>query len=264
MDCEEIITLHRVDSTNSWLRRLIDGADAAIEVRHGLAVTARRQEAGRGQRGNAWESAPECNLTFSILLHPEGIHPTEQFAISEAVALATLRTAAHFLDPETASQLRIKWPNDIYAGNDKLAGILIENILSGSNMEWCICGIGLNVNQREFAWAPNAVSLSLLSGRSYDVAETARKLRSEIMTVADEYLNDARNLKALTSEYRRHLWRGEGYHPYIDKITGEHITAAIHDISPEGPLTLRLADGTLRTYSFKEVVPLLPNCVLKN
>lgn len=75
MDCEEIITLHRVDSTNSWLRRLIDGADAAIEVRHGLAVTARRQEAGRGQRGNAWESAPGATSHFPYSSTPKGYTP---------------------------------------------------------------------------------------------------------------------------------------------------------------------------------------------
>ncbi|MDE6431375.1 MAG: biotin--[acetyl-CoA-carboxylase] ligase, partial [Duncaniella sp.] len=121
-------------------------------------VSARRQTAGRGQRGNSWESAPGKNITMSILLRPEGLHPSRQFVISRAVSLAITGVLRRYMP---ASAVRVKWPNDIYVDDRKICGILIENVISSASIRQSVVGIGINVNQRRFlSDAPNPVSMA--------------------------------------------------------------------------------------------------------
>ena len=110
--------LEQTDSTNN----------RAAESRYGAGdvVIAERQEAGRGQRGNSWSSTPGENLTFSVVLRPDFLPAERQFRISKAVALAVADTIA-----EAGLRPAIKWPNDIYIGDRKVTGILIENDLMG-------------------------------------------------------------------------------------------------------------------------------------
>lgn len=125
-------------STNSAL------AAVAASRRHGYTIMARTQTAGRGQRGNTWEAEPGANITMSVLLRPQGLEARDQFALSEAVSLGITDTLArHGIDA------RIKWPNDIYVGDMKICGILIENSLAGSLVERSIAGIGLNCQPTE-------------------------------------------------------------------------------------------------------------------
>ena len=150
-------------STNTELARLADeGAP------HGTVAIAECQTAGRGQRGNTWESAPGENVTMSVLLHPDGIEPRRQFAISEAVALGVAETLDIYLP--AGMRAEVKWPNDIYVGNRKICGILIENRITSTTIERAIAGIGLNVNQELFVSdAPNPVSLRQLTGARHCV-----------------------------------------------------------------------------------------------
>ena len=151
-----IIRLDNVDSTNTYLSGIASNSP------HGTCVLADRQSAGRGQRGNTWESEPGKNLTFSVLLRPDGLHASQQFRISQAVSLAITDTLDGFL-PE-GIEAKVKWPNDIYVGNRKICGILIENTLCGAAIQHSIIGIGLNINQRDFlSDAPNPVSLYQLT-----------------------------------------------------------------------------------------------------
>ena len=136
---QNIIILEEVDSTNTWL------ADNVAELAGGVAVMARDQSAGRGQRGTSWESAPGKNLTLSLLLKPEGVPAAKSFILSEAVAVAVAETVEAIVPDVNVS---IKWPNDIYVGDLKLGGVLIENSLSASDIDHSIVGLGLNINQR--------------------------------------------------------------------------------------------------------------------
>lgn len=134
------------------------------EYRHGDIVWAERQTAGRGQRGHSWTSPEGENLTFTLVLEPVFLPVGEQFLLSEAVTLALTDTFAAF-----GIDARIKWTNDIYVGDKKLVGILIEHSYSGPTLARTIAGIGINVNQRAFDPAlPNPVSMAVASGRTFD------------------------------------------------------------------------------------------------
>ena len=147
----DIIWLDVAESSNDEARRAIDSLD-------NLSVVAVRcQTSGRGQGTHTWESAPGENLTFSVVLKEPGIFPNEQIAISQITALAVVRfLALHGIDA------KIKLPNDIYVGDRKICGILIENTLCAGKIKWSIVGIGINVNQTTFPSSlPNPTSILL-------------------------------------------------------------------------------------------------------
>lgn len=224
-------------------------ADAA-SLPHGSVYRALSQTAGRGQRGNSWEAAPGLNLTFSMLLRPHSVRPAEAFAVSMLSSLSI----ADVLQRHLGRQVLIKWPNDIYVGNRKLVGILIENAFS-SAIDHSIIGVGINVNQREFlSDAPNPVSMFQLSNRLFDLDALQLELAQTIVDDFDRY-DAAPDILALTARYRSRQWRGSGIHPWRDNLRGEVVEAAIDSIAPDGTLTL----GTTppRSFAFKEVSAIL-------
>ena len=151
--------IYRIDETTSTNDEARDA-----KYRHGDIVWAERQTAGRGQRGHTWTSPEGENLTFSMVLEPRFLPVGEQFLLSEAVTLALTDTfAAYGIDT------RIKWTNDIYVGDRKLVGILIEHNHAGASLSRTIAGIGINVNQTAFDPAlPNPVSLAQAGGRKFN------------------------------------------------------------------------------------------------
>ena len=154
--------LDSCDSTNAVLASRPD-------AQHGTVVATRSQTAGRGQRGNSWEAEPGTNLTFSLLLRPQGFPAARQFELSMLVALGVADVLNSLFGRLGFRDLkaRIKWPNDIYVGHKKIVGILIENQLSGAGIDRTIVGIGVNVNQTRFlSDAPNPTSVALLTGRT--------------------------------------------------------------------------------------------------
>lgn len=245
MSAGHIITLPETDSTSTALAAL----DAASPLPHMTAMRAVAQSAGRGQRGNSWESAPGANLTFSVVLRPHGVGAAEQFRISEAVSLAVARA----LDPlvPTGVEVSVKWPNDVYAGDLKICGILIENTLCGAAVERSIAGIGVNVNQRKFlSDAPNPVSLTQLTGKTHDIEALMRSVLSGIevnlLAPADE----------LHTTWLSRLWRRTGVHPFRDAASGVRFDASVVTVTPAGQLVLApTAPGSepYSTYSVKGV-----------
>lgn len=250
MVAEEIINdtllLDSTESTNTWLReRLLQGEEPALS--HGFVVWCREQTAGRGQRGNSWEATPGLNLTMSMLLSPEGVEAAAQFKISEAVALGVAEAIDPILKP-FGLEAEVKWPNDIYVGDRKIAGILIENSLSGRMVARSIAGIGLNVNQREFfSDAPNPVSLNQLTGGEYPLHPLLDSIRRNIKELLELPADE------LHRRYTARLWRREGWHKWDDRINDEVITARILDVALTGHITLEPAGSSPRTYAFKEV-----------
>lgn len=237
-----ILWLDEIDSTNSWLAA--NGRSLAANT----AVAAHRQTAGRGQRGNRWESEPGSNLTLSLLLRPSAIHVARSFCLSEAVAVAVAETVEDIAPEITVS---IKWPNDIYVGDRKLGGILIENSLCGDMIGRCIIGLGLNLNQRRFfSDAPNPVSLWQLTGRGFDIADAARRVTAAMVR---EAAGAAGCHAGLHSRYMSRLWRAAGLHPFVRTATGETFTASVSDVLPTGHIQLELADGTPARFAFKEI-----------
>ena len=215
------------------------------------------QTAGRGQKGNRWESRAGENLTFSILLKPEGIHVTEQFTISQVVALGIIDYLG--LHGVKAS---VKWPNDIYAGDRKICGTLIENTLKDKSISASIAGIGLNMNQTVFDPSiPNPTSLSLETGKSFDVKEELPELLNCIYGYYDQlgsaYARNGFEAKYLEQLYRRGEWHFFEVLPASDipaeYRSGLRIEARILGTDTESRLLLEHRDGTLHSYGFKEV-----------
>lgn len=233
-----------VDSTNRYMR---DDADNLwVPGKDIVAVTAVHQTAGRGQRGNVWQSQSGKNLLLSILLRPGcALEVSGQFLLSQAVALS-IHSAMKCYGIET----RLKWPNDVYAGDRKLAGILVELDYSGAFVEQAIVGIGLNVNQTEFPPMDRVpVSMKMLLGRDIPVEDVLR----DVLCLFNHYYNELLwgNKKAISAEYRELLLGLGEQREFID--SGGSFTATIEGVEPCGRLLLRRSDGSLSRYCFKEV-----------
>lgn len=240
----QLIVIDETTSTNSYL------AEIAPAVAHGTAVMALRQTAGRGQRGNSWESAPGLNVSMSLLLRPEGLDVRRAFTLSEAVAVGCAEALQRLIANRECVEL--KWPNDIYVGDRKLGGILIENALSGAMVRRSIVGVGVNVNQSEFlSDAPNPVSLSMLGVEGLEPVEVADALRRSMVEAVAE------PAEAIHSRYMALLWRRKGMYPYLDVATGRRFMARIDAVAPSGHITLVEADGSSHSYAFKEIASIL-------
>ena len=243
----EILHLEEVDSTNAYIMRNIGELEAPV------MVSAYRQTAGQGQRGNSWEAEPGKNLTFSVFYRPDGLPPMAQFSMSEAVALSVVDfLCSHGIEA------KVKWPNDIYVGDRKICGILIRHSVMGSTVSYSVIGVGIDVNQTEFlSDAPNPVSMKQITGESYDLTVLEQEI-AEIMERRLDLIRTEQHRLALHKEFIDNLWRGDGaLHPFNDTATGETFMASIEDIALHGPISLRLADGSRRTYAFKEVAFLM-------
>lgn len=226
----------------------------AADAAHGTVVSAIEQTAGRGQRGNRWEAAPGKNVTLSILLRPQSIDARSQFMVSEIVSLSIVNVLKRYL---RECEVSIKWPNDIYVGDRKICGILIENSLMGSIINHTIAGIGLNVNQRQFVSdAPNPVSIFQLTGTETSIDEIRESLCNEILRMMHKF-DDTGSFDELHMMYQTALWRRDGFHLYRSRGEGEAFEARIGGVSETGMLTLVDKDGNSTDYAFKEVAAVL-------
>lgn len=247
-------------STNDYAAELLAGDAMQASHMHskskpaeGTVIRADRQSAGRGQFGSRWESEAAKNLTFSVLLYPNWLEAGAQFYLSMAVALA-LHDALHGLYAGPAP-LRIKWPNDLYIGDKKTAGILIQNSLSGKQIQSSIVGIGLNVNQLQFdASLPNPTSLQLASGRAFDLDVVENTV---LECLERRYLQlKAGQLAPLKTAFENLLFR-RGV-PSEFEVAGEgRMDGIILGVSPVGQLRLLTTQGE-RTFEVKEIRFCLP------
>lgn len=214
--------------------------------RHGDIIWAEHQTAGRGQRGHVWCSPAGENLTFSLVLEPREVAVREQFLLSEAVAVAlTDMLATYGIDA------RIKWTNDIYVGDRKAVGILIEHSYSGATLARTIVGIGINVNQTAFDPAlPNPVSMRQLTHTLHDRAEVLDRFSACIARRYAQLSDGGRD--HLGDDYRARMYRLGEEHTYR-LPGGELFRATIEGVRATGELQLRHADGTLGEYLFREV-----------
>jgi len=236
-----MVQCEKVSSTNDLASVMLRGDKPA----EGTVINAAFQDGGRGQKGNSWESEPGKNLLMSVILYPIMIRPEEQFVISQMVSLAV-----YDLVRAETPHVKIKWPNDIYVRDDKIAGILIEHSIMGNAISSTVAGIGLNVNQTEFgSRLPNPVSLAQVTGRKHDLpAVTGELIRlldmryAAVITGKTDELADA---------YHKSLYRCGEWHRYSDN-NGE-FTGMIEGIGPGGLLMVRKEKGAVKRYSFREI-----------
>lgn len=238
---QNIIILQEVDSTNNYARQLVV-SDAAVE---GTVVLAHYQHQGRGQQGNHWESERNRNLTFSVVFYPDFLEPAQQFFLSQVVSLGIFS----FVSEEVAG-VKIKWPNDIYVGNRKIGGILIENSVQGRCLFSSIAGMGININQEVFlSDAPNPVSLKQLTGKNYPVEDLARQMVLHIFRWYEKL--KCGEFYEIESAYISHLFRmGEWS---VFRANGVSFEARITGIGEFGQLMLEDRNGKITGYLFKEV-----------
>jgi BirA family transcriptional regulator, biotin operon repressor / biotin---[acetyl-CoA-carboxylase] ligase len=215
------------------------------KLTEGTVIYTNYQTSGRGQVGNKWESSDGNNLLVSIILFPSMVSPADQFRISMTISLGI----CDFLKRHIPV-CKIKWPNDIYVNNDKIAGILIENSILGENIENTIAGIGLNINQEKFlSDAPNPISLKMITGKDYDLSVCLNQLASDLDNRYKQLIGG--NLALIEEDYISNLYRFNQWYRYRDN-TGIY-TGRIISITSYGRLQIEMQSGVIKEYSFKEV-----------
>ncbi len=228
----KIVHVDETDSTNRWMKENGEGV---------MVVVADFQTAGKGCGSNTWESERGQNLLFSVLIHPQKVSARTQFIITQMVSVALCNTLQRYI-PQTPE---IKWPNDIYVGDKKICGVLIENRLEGRRIKDCIIGIGLDVNQTVFVSdAPNPVSIKQLTGRDTD--------RDELLAAFLDELQKAIDNKGIHQAYMNRLYRREGLYPF--EAAGKRFMATVVGTTDDGRLMLQDSNGIAHLYRFKEVV----------
>lgn len=236
-----LLFFENLPSTNTHATSLLKKSS----IIEGTIVYTNFQLAGRGQMGNQWESEDGKNLLISIVLFPSMINPADQFTISMTISLGICDFLKRYI-----SLSKIKWPNDIYVNNDKIAGLLIESSLMGNSIESTIAGIGLNINQEKFlSEAPNPVSLKMIKGRNFDLTTCLHQLASDIDT-RYRHLKEG-NTDQIKEEYISQLFRLNEWHEYRD-VSGT-FTGRIKSVSDSGRLQIEIQSGKMCEYSFKEV-----------
>ena len=216
------------------------------KYREGDVVWADFQTAGRGQRGHLWHSRKGENLTFSVVLEPSFVPIAEQFSVSEVVALSLVDMLAEY-----GIAAKIKWTNDIYVGDRKLVGILIEHSLSSNALRRTIVGVGINVNQREFDPSiPNPVSMAQLLDGELDAGGVLQCFLKHLQRNYESLREGAK--VELHDRYNSLLYRKNEYYTYA-LPSGEKFRAKILGTAPSGALRLEDAEGNTKDYLFKEV-----------
>lgn len=238
-----IIKLDAIESTNFYLKKLA----VEKELENYTVVSAKYQSAGRGQMGATWYSEKYKNLMFSLLIKFPSLEIEYQFYLGMAVSLGLFTV----LRTHIATPLFIKWPNDILAEKDKLAGILIENIVSGNSIKQSVIGIGLNVNQEKFpSIIGNVTSLKKITGNYFD---TDLLLESIVISIENfmGYI-ERKEFQPLKKLYLKLLYRFEKPSMFKDK-NGTAFLGKIIDVFEDGKLVVELENEKTRKFNLKEI-----------
>jgi BirA family transcriptional regulator, biotin operon repressor / biotin---[acetyl-CoA-carboxylase] ligase len=236
-----LIFIPNLPSTNS---RALELAKSKT-LPEGTIIYTNYQSAGRGQKGNSWESEDGKNLLISVILTPSMINPADQFIISMTVSLGICDFLKRYIPA-----CSIKWPNDIYINNDKIAGILIENTIMGDLIENTIAGIGLNINQQIFiSDAPNPISLSMITGKHYDLKACLDQLSSDLDKRYTQLISENHN--QIRQQYASQLYRINEWYDFRDLIGV--FSGRIKSVTHNGMLQIETRTGSITDYSFSEV-----------
>lgn len=237
-----IIRLPETESTNTYALQLL----SQQRPENGCVIITDHQTKGKGQDTSSWESEKGKNLTFSIILYP-GFTADQQFVFNKAISLGIYDFLKTELPEHTVS---IKWPNDIYIGNKKACGILIQNSVTGNKLDFVVVGIGMNVNQTVFkSDAPNPVSLQMITGIEYDLDIVLEKLLECIFKRYSQ-VNPETN-QIIDNEYHKALYRLMEWHEYL--VKSNKVTARITGTNEYGQLLLEVEGGEIMVCDLKEV-----------
>lgn len=257
----------QLDSTNAYLQR----QQSETDIRNWV-VSADEQTAGKGMGSSSWESEVGKNHTFSLALDMGFLPAERQFLLSEAVPLGIIEVIDKVLSDsfegisfpteavrtesmpsKSAEKLHIKWPNDIFYENRKLAGILINSTIKANMMDVSIIGIGLNVNQMQFQdWPTHPISLKMITGKTYDLQNLLQQIAEHILIKVEQLKSSP---TAIEQEYLKRLFRYRTWADY--EVEGKVLRLFMTGIDSFG--RLQLVDEQQKPYSFdiKEIKFLL-------
>lgn len=236
------IHLPETESTNSYAIEML----SKDRPEEGCVVLTSHQTKGKGTDTNSWESEKGKNLTFSLILYPS-FAAEQQFILNKAISLGIF----DFLKVEVPGhKVSIKWPNDIYIGDKKVCGILIQNSVMGNKLDYFVVGVGLNVNQTLFiSDAPNPVSMKMTTGKEYDLDEKLRKL---LQYVFERYTQvNTETSREIDNEYQTALYRLMEWHTYL--VRGVEVRARITGTNAYGQLLLETETEKMVVCDLKEV-----------
>ncbi|MDX9695915.1 MAG: biotin--[acetyl-CoA-carboxylase] ligase [Bacteroidales bacterium] len=236
-----IIQLDSVSSTNSYAAELIKKEN----LPEGTIIIADEQSKGKGIGSNVWEAEKGKNLTFSIVLYPNFMDVSKQFMISKTIALGIQK----YLSFKTR-HISIKWPNDIYYTDKKIAGILIENSITGSKINHTIVGIGININQTEFrSDAPNPISLKQIVGEDFYLKDELVELKYHLA----KYYNRLKykSFKEINREYLLNLYKYKVWSDY--KVQDTLFRGKITGVNDFGHLQITTPDNEVKEFDLKEI-----------
>ncbi|HRP57245.1 biotin--[acetyl-CoA-carboxylase] ligase [Agriterribacter sp.] len=223
-----------IDSTNNYAMQMVH----ARLAKHGDAWLALEQTSGKGQRGKSWQSSRDENILLSIVLEPSFLVPTRSFLLNAAIGLGVFDLYKKYAGYET----RIKWPNDIYWGDRKAGGILIENIIRSESWLFAVAGIGLNINQVNFPeYLQRAISLRQITGKDFDAIELAKELcffleqRYEALKAGNE--------KEILYDYRKAMYKLNEYVTF--KKNGLLFKALVKGVTEDGLLVVETENNEL-------------------
>ena len=235
------IHLEQIDSTNTYLQR----QQSECDIRNWV-VSADEQTAGKGMGSNGWESEVGKNLTFSLAVDMSFLPAERQFLLSEVVPLGIVEVLDKLLPVE---KLSIKWPNDIYYQNRKMAGILINSTIKANMMDVSIIGIGLNVNQMQFQdWPTHPISLKMITGKTYDLQPLMEQIAEHILLKVEQLKS---NPTSIEQDYLKRLFR---YHTWADyEVEGKTLRLFMTGIDAFGRLQLLDEQQKLHCYEIKQI-----------
>lgn len=234
-------TLNSVDSTNNYAANLLRVSTPP----NGSVITARFQTNGRGQRGSAWQSDADENVLMSLICYPTTLLVSDQFFLTKAAAIAVADAVRSF----GVNNVSVKWPNDIYVGDQKIAGMLIENTVRDQRLTAAIIGVGLNVNQTQFHLL-KATSLHLLTGVEFEVKQVVERISAFIEQSFIRLMSG--QFSKIDAEYRRQLYRREVVSEFLYK--DQRVTAMITGVDGSGKLIIQHPDGSALRCDLKEIV----------
>ena len=197
----KITRFKTLESTNQYLQNLLN---EGIDIVDNIVVTD-YQTSGKGQGKNMWQSEDGKNLLFSIALDMSFLKAENQFLLTQIVSVTMINVLKKYL-PEDS--LFIKWPNDIYFNNKKIAGILIKNEIKGMMMGTSIIGIGLNVNQTSFNESiPNPISMKMITGNDFELETILNDICFELRALSYEQYRNTHSSQLTAHSYIKYLYR---------------------------------------------------------
>ena len=237
----KIIKLDATDSTNSYLKKLINNT----EIEQGTTVITNDQKLGRGRRGNYWQGEAFKNLYFSFYNKISEEKNSTGFFLNAIASISVYSLLKEY----KITNIQIKWPNDILVDSKKISGILIENIFLGKKLKHTVIGIGLNVNQYKFTKMHSATSMIIHTKYQIDIEYLAIRLQQLLIQNLSKVKNDS---KGIIQDYNSVLFRRETFCNFLNN-ENKILSLKLLKVDSNGYLNLVDKKNKLFRYSLDEI-----------